>query len=91
MPKNYKTQSAEKFISDVPPHPWHTQGSNLFYYKNQNFLVAVGYFSKFLLVRKIPYSSSQAVIKELGLMFSEYGRSYLFRSDSGPCYASRIS
>ena len=29
------------------------------------------------------------MIKELSMIFSEYGRPYLFRSDNGPCYASQ--
>ena len=45
------------------------------------------YFSKFLFVRRIPNSTTGTVIKELGIVFSEYGRPYLFRSDNGPCYA----
>ena len=86
-----KVKSTEKFkyISDVPPHPWHTLGSDLFYWKKQDFLVVVDYFSTFLIVRRIPNSTTSAVIKELSMIFSEYGRPYLFRSDNGPCYASQ--
>ena len=75
-------------ISEVPPHPWHTLGSDLFYHKRLDFLVVVDYFSKFLIVRKIPNSTSSAIIKELDSMFSEYGKPYLFHSDNGPCYTS---
>ena len=75
-------------ISEVPPHPWHTLGSDLFYHKRLDFLVVVDYFSKFLIVRKIPNSTSSAIIKELDSMFSEYGKPYLFRSDNRPCYTS---
>ena len=52
-----------------------------------DFLVVVDYFSKFLIVRNIPNSTSSAIIKELDSIFSEYGRPYLFCSDNGPCYA----
>ena len=78
----------QHYVSEVPPHPWHTLGSDLFYHKRLDFLVVVDYFSKFLIVRKIPNSTSSAIIKELDLIFSEYGRPYLFRSDNGPCYTS---
>lgn len=61
--QNFK--DAQKTLSDVPPHPWHTLGSDLFYYKKQDSL-AFEYFSKFL-VRKLPNSTSQTVIKELSL------------------------
>ena len=86
-----KVKSSEKFkcVIDVPHHPWHTLRLDLFYWKKQNFLVIVDYFPKFLVVRRIPNSTTGALIKKLGIVFSEYGRPYLFRSDNGPHYASQ--
>ena len=83
------TTSVQKYISEVPPHPWHTVGSDLFYFRRIDFLVVVDYFSKYLLVRKIHNSTSSAVIKELGMIFSEFGKPQVFRSDNGPCYSSQ--
>ena len=82
------TAIVQKYISEVPPHPWHTLGSDLFYFQRIDFVVVVDYFSKYLIVRKIPNSTSSAVIKELGMIFSEFGKPQVFRSDNGPCYAS---
>ena len=79
----------QKYISEVPPHPWHTVGSDLFYFQRIDLLVVVDYFSKYLIVRKIPNSTSSAVIKELGMIFSEFGKPQIFRSDNGPCYSSQ--
>ena len=39
-------------------------------------------------MRKIPNSTSSAIIKELDSIFSKYGKPYLFHSDNGPCYTS---
>ena len=83
------TTSVQKYVSEVPPHPWHTLGSDLFYFHRIDFLVIVDYFSKYLIVRKIPSSTSSAVIKELGMIFSEFGNPLVFRSDNGPCYSSQ--
>ena len=83
------TTSIQKYVSEVPPHPWHTLGSDLFYFQRIDFLVVVDYFSKYLIVRKIPSSTSSAVIKELGMIFSEFGNPLVFRSDNGPCYSSQ--
>ena len=83
------TTSVQKYVSEVPPHPWHTLGSDLFYFQRIDFLVIVDYFSKYLIVRKIPSSTSSAVIKELGMIFSEFGNPLVFRSDNGPCYSSQ--
>ena len=77
-----------KYVSTIPPHPWHTLGTDLFYFKKQDFMVLIDYFSKFLIVRKLHNSTSSAVIKELGLIFSEFGKPFILRSDNGPCYTS---
>ena len=77
-----------RYVSDIPPHPWHTLGSDLFYFKRQDFLVLVDYFSKFPVVRKLPNSTTEAVKKELHAIFLEFGIPFVFRSDNGPCYAS---
>ena len=83
-----RSSTRQKYVSEVPPHPWHTLGSDLFYFQRNDFLIVVDYFSKFLIVRKIPNSTSSVVIKELELIFSEFGRPFIFRSDNGPCYSS---
>ena len=83
------TTSVQKYVSEVPPHPWHTLGSDLFYFQRIDFLVVVDYFSKYLIVRKIPSSTSSAVIKELGMISSEFGNPLVFSSDNGPCYSSQ--
>ena len=43
-----------KYISTVPPHPWHMLGTDLFYFRKQDFLILIDYFSKFLIVHKLP-------------------------------------
>ena len=53
-------------VSEVPPHAWHTLGTDLFYWNKMDYLVVGDYFSKYLLVRKIPNTSTHLVIKELG-------------------------
>ena len=83
------TSIIQKYISEVPLHPWHTIGSDLFYFRRIDFLVVVDYFSKYLIVGKIHNSTSKAVIKELGMIFSEFGKPQVFRSDNGPCYSSQ--
>ena len=83
------TSSIEKYVFEVPPHPWHTVGSDLFYFRRIDFLVVVDYFFKYLLMRKIANSTSSAVIKELGMIFSEFGKPQVFRSDNGHCFVSQ--
>ena len=80
--KMVKSTEKFKYISDVPLHPWHTWESDLFYLKKQDFLVVIDYFSKFLIIRRIPNSTTSTLIKELSLVL-------LFRSDNGPCYSQQ--
>ena len=76
-------------VSDVLPHAWHTLGTDLFYWNKIDYLVIGDYFFKYLIIRRLPNSSTHAVIKELGLVFTELGRPFVLRSDNGPCYSSR--
>ena len=76
-------------VSDVPPHAWHMLGTDLFYWNKIDYLVIGNYFSKYLIMRRLPNSSTHAVVKELGLVFTELGRPFVLRSDNGPCYSSR--
>ena len=54
-----------------------------------DYLVVGDYFSKYLLVWKIPNSSTHLVIKELGMIFTEFGCPFVQKSDNGLCYTSR--
>ena len=40
--------------SEIPPHVWHTLGTDLFYWKHSDYLVLGDYYSKYLIVRKLP-------------------------------------
>ena len=76
-------------LSVIPPHAWYTLGSDLFYWKHFEFLVLGDYFSKFLIVRKLPSSTSSAVSKEISNIFTEFARPYIIKSDHCPCYGSK--
>ena len=65
-------------VSEVPPHTWHTLGTDLFYWNKMDYLVVGDYFSKYLIVRKIPNTSTHSVIKELG-MITEFGCPFLLK------------
>ena len=75
------TEKLPSVPSEIPPHAWHTLGTD--------FLVQGDYFSQFLIMRKLPSSTSSAVCKEISNIFTEFGKPYIIRSDNGPCYASK--
>ena len=76
-------------VSEVPPLVWHTLGADLFYWNMMDYLVVGDYFSKFLLVSKIPNTSTHSMIKELGMIFTEFEHPFVLKSDNGPCYTFR--
>ena len=84
------TSTARRKLPSVPseilPHAWHTQGTTLFYWKHSNYLVLGDYFSKYLIVRKLPWSTGPAIRKEILNIITELGKPYTIRSDNGPCY-----
>ena len=72
-------------LSEIPPDAWYTLGTDLFYWKHTDSLVLGDYFSKYLIVRKLPSSTSPAVCKEISNIITEFGKPYIIRSDNGPC------
>ena len=63
--------------SEISPHALHTLGADLFYWKHFDNLVLGDYFSKFLIVWKLPSSTSSDVCKEISNIFTEFGRPYI--------------
>ena len=67
----------------------HTLATDLFYWKRMDFLIVADVFSKYILVRKLPNSTSAAVCIELSMIVTELGLPHIIRSDNGPCYNSK--
>ena len=76
-------------IQELPPFPWHTLATDLFYWKRMDFLIVEDVFSKYILVRKLPNSTSAAVCIELSMIVTELGLPHIIRSDNGPCCNSK--
>ena len=74
---------------DIPPHQWHTLGSDLFYLDGQDYLLIADYYSKFPIVRKLTQTSSRNIIAQLKGIFEEQGIPRKLISDNGPQYTSQ--
>ena len=74
---------------ELPPFPWHTLATDIFYWKGMDFLIVIDVFSKYFLVRKLANSTSTAVCAELATIVTELGLTHIIRSDNGPCYNSK--
>ena len=84
-----KSQPLIGTIQELPPFPWHTLATDLFYWKRMDFLIVADVFSKYILVRKLPNSTSVAVCIEQSMIATELGLPHIIRSDNSPCYNSK--
>ena len=84
-----KSQPIIGTTQKLPLFPWHTLATDMFYWKRMDFLIVADAFSKYIIVRKLPNSSSTAVCIELSMIVPELGLPYIIRSDNGSCYNSR--
>ena len=73
----------------LPPFPWHTLATDLFYWKRMDFLIVADVFSKYIIVRKLPNSTSAALCIELSMIVTKLGLPDIIRSDNGLCYNSK--
>ena len=58
-------------------------------WKRMDFLIVADVFSNYIIVRKLPNSTSAAVCTELSMIVTELGLAHIIRSDNGPCYNSK--
>ena len=84
-----KSQSNIGTTQELPPFPWHTLATDIFYWKRMDFLMVAEVFSKYFLVRKLANSTSAAVCAEIATIVTELGLPHIIRSDNGPCYNSK--
>ena len=71
---------------ELPPFPWHTLATDIFYWKRMDFLIVTDVFSEYFPVRKLANFTSAAICAELATIVTELGLPHIIRSDSGPCY-----
>ena len=72
--------------TEVPPRPWHTKGTNLFYLDEDEHLLIADYYTKYPFVSKIPkaQSTSKCAVAIIKQIFSEHGILLIVRSNNGP-------
>ena len=84
-----KSQPIIGTTQELPPFPWHTLVTDMFYWKRMDLLIVADVFSKYIIVRKLPNSISAAVCTELSMIVTELGLPHIIRSDNGPSYNSK--
>ena len=91
MPGTWKVTTNHRHYSGTAPFPMAHIGTDMFYWKRMDFLIVADVFSKYIIVRKLPNSTSAAVCIELSMIVTELGLPHIIRSDNGPCYNSKSS
>ena len=89
LPGVWKVSATHRNYPGTTPFPLHTLATDLFYWKRMDFLIVTDVFSKYILVRKLPNSTSAAVCIELSMIVIELGLPHIIKSDNGPCYNSK--
>ena len=84
-----KSQSIIGTTQELPPFPWHTLATDIFYRKRMDFLIVADVFSNYFLVRKLVNSTSAAVCAEIATIVTELGLPHIVRSDNEPCYNAK--
>lgn len=75
--------------SELPERPWQQVGSDLFTLNQDNYLLVVDYYSRYVEIAKLTPTRSQDVIVHLKSIFSRHGVPENFFSDNGPQYSSQ--
>ena len=69
---------------DVPNLPWQKIAIDFMTVASQDFLLLIGYFSKFIVVNKITSKNAQTIITNLKNIFAINGLPMEIFSDNGP-------
>ena len=72
----------------LPDYPWQKIASDLFYWKGQQYMVVIDYFSRYPEVVKLNSTTSSSIIVALKAMFSRYGIPQTLITDNGPQFSS---
>ncbi|XP_042147960.1 uncharacterized protein K02A2.6-like [Ixodes scapularis] len=71
----------------LPERPWQVVGTDLFYFKGRNYILAVDYY-KFFELEELHGTLTKHVVHFLEDLFARYGIPDIIRSDNGPQYNS---
>ena len=84
-----KSQPTISTTQELPPFPWYMLATDMFYWKRMDFLIVADVFSKYIIVRKLPNSTSAAICTELSMIVTELGLPHIIKSDNDLCHHSK--
>ncbi|KAI4905796.1 hypothetical protein NFI96_024894, partial [Prochilodus magdalenae] len=74
--------------SEFPDRPWAKVGADLFQWGDNQYLLVVDYFSRFIEVAKLTSTTSLAVVEHCKSIFARHGIPSEVMTDNGPQFAS---
>ena len=83
-------QRAQPLITSVFPElPWQKVATDLFEWKNKNYLLIVDYYSRYIEIALLKQTTAEEVIKHTKSIFARHGIPEVVVSDNGPQYSSK--
>ena len=89
MPGTWKVTTNHRHYSGTASFPMAHTSNRYVLLKRMDFLIIADVFSKYIIVRKLPNSTSAAVCTELSMIVTELGLPHITRSDTSPFYNSK--
>ena len=82
-------QPKEKMIHhEIPLKSWEVLGTDVFHFNNKNYLCIVDYHSKFPVIKRMEWLSTESLITTVKVIFAEYGIPCKLMSDTGTNFIS---
>ena len=89
MPRVWKVTTNHRHYPGTTSFPMAHIGNRCVLFEKNGLLIVVDVFSKYIIVRKLPNSTSAATCIELSMIVTELGLPHIIGSDNGPCYNSK--
>ena len=89
LPGVWEVSTTHRHYPGTAPFPMAHIGNRFVLLEKNGLLIVVDVFSKYIIVRKLPNSTSAAVCIELSMIVTELGLPHIIRSGNGLCYNSK--
>ena len=72
----------------IPSRPWEIVATDLFQWEQNNYMVVVDYYSRYIEIARLENTTSKTVVNHTKSIFARHGIPEVVRSDNGPQYTA---